>query len=301
MTGRIGRKILHHWRLIAVLVVVGAAGAVAACTDGFRSPSGVEAGSRIAASKKTSGENPFDYVGKEHNAQVDYVLREFSKQYRKNMKTRDICAALDKLNDEYLARKGKSGSVRLHADSDPCRNDRNSSVIGGASLRVADMTYDGNFSPAAVDLVNQVEWIVATSGSAGEVASRLGPVNSAALGTLGGSDLALVLSISAIAENSSSYWQANLGGWADAFVSGTLAFLRADNSVQSTGGRTAELNFDWSGISRVSSADIAGGIGGALKGVLGGPEGVAAGAVTGAAYSSIGAAIGEILRIIQKT
>ena len=216
--------------------------------------------------------------------------------------------AIEKLNADYVAKKGRSAyNFKFHASADdPCTDDKGSARtgFGGAGLKVANMSYDGNFSSSAVDLVNQVEWVLASSSSAGEVASRLGPINSAALGTLGGADAALVLSVSSIAQNSAAYWEANLGTWVQVYSNGgnpgVIPLLRSDNFAESIGGRTAAIHIDWSGISRVSSADLAGGIGGAIKGLLGGPEGVAAGAVIGASYASIGAAVGEIIKIVAK-
>lgn len=305
MPGKDGWRMGGSGRFLGVLAVAVTATLVA-CSEGGRGPSEVGARPGSVAVQEQSKENPYAFVGEEHNAQVDHVLREFAKRWRKNMKRQEICAAIEKINDDYVAKKGRSEyKVRFRAASHPCRNEQASlrAEMGGAALRFADMSYDENFSAAAVELVTQIEGVMASASSAADVANRLVPINNAALGSLGGTDAALVLSVSSIAQSSIAYWEGNLDTWVTVYSQGGdpagPAFLRSHEPGVSKFPGTPAYGIDWGGVSRVSGADLSGGIVGGIRGIFGGPGGVAAGAGTGAAYASIGAAIGEIIRLMM--
>jgi hypothetical protein len=294
----------RSYLIFAVGVIATVAGAIA-CHDGIRQVAapGAETVVHSSAAKDAPKGNPFAYVGEEHNAEVDYVLREFSKKWKKNMKKADVCAALNAITKKYLAMKGRSADVaRFYAADDPCRDDQPSLIGKRAGLRTADVSYDPNFSTRAVDLVNEIQNIMLTSGSSGEVGSRLGPINAEAMG-MGANDAALVLGVSSIAYSSAAYWEANLDTWVAIYSQGgdpgPLPFLRtAETAGLKTTGAVPQIN--WSGIGEVGWADVIGGAIGGLKGALAGPAGIFAGIGTGAAYSSIGAALGQILKIVQK-
>lgn len=301
---RSGRK--GHLIFAAGLIAV--VSAAIACNDGGITPVELRAdrADRAVASKEAPKKNPFAHVGKEHNEEVDYVLRQFAKRWKKGMKKSDICASLTEITQKYLATRGKSSvSERFYAPDDPCANRQSSLRLAGEGrLRTAGVGYDPNFSTRAIDLVNQISNIMLAAGSAAAVANQLIPINAEAMSTLGGNDAALVLGVSSIAESSAAYWEANLGIWVTVYSQGgnppPLPFLRAaGGTAVKTNGASPQIN--WSGIGEVGWADVGGGIIGGIKGALGGPGGVLVGIGTGAAYSSIGAAIGQIVKILQKT
>lgn len=294
----------RSYLILAVGVIATVAGAIA-CNDGIRKVAAPQAETAVhrSAAKDAPKGNPFAYVGEEHNAEVDYVLREFSKKWKKNMKKADVCAALNAITKKYLATKGRSAEVaRFYSPDDPCKDDQPSLLGKTAGLRTANAEYDPNFSSRAIDLVNEIQSIMSSSGNSGEVASRLGPINAEASG-MAPNDAALVLGVSSIAYSSAAYWEANLDTWVTVYSQGgdpgQLPFLRAP---ETTGLKTTGVlpQFNWSGVGEVGWADVGGGIVGGIRGAFGGPGGILVGIGTGAAYSSIGAAIGQIVKIIQR-
>lgn len=309
MSGKVGRKMVgsrSFLGLSAVLiaVIVG----IVACGEDSRGLLGVGNNSSTVAANEKGGQNPYAFVGEEHNAEVDHVLREFAKQWKKSMKQPEVCAALDKIVDDYVAKHGRSKyNFRYRAASDPCQSKKESErgSLNVAALRSANVGYDANFSTRAIDLVNEIEAVMASASSAADVANRLVPINNAAYSELSGTDAALVLSVSSIAQSSSAYWEANLETWVTVYSQGgspgVIPTLRLEEAGVNKVGGTRPYGIDWNAIGRVSSADLGGGIVGGIRGILGGPGGVVMGAVTGAAYGSIGGAISEIIRIIAKT
>ncbi len=276
-----------------------------ACQDGVRNS--VDVGTPLhanAVSKEASAKNPFAHVGEEHNAEVDFVLREFSKKWKKNMKKRDVCAALNAITKKYLEKKGKSAEVeRFYAADDPCNGDAKDLATGNVSKgAVARMSSDEDFSSRALDLVNEIQNIMLSSSSAADVAGRLGPINAEG-SSMSANDAALVLGVSSIAQSSAAYWEANLETWVSTFSQGgnppSLPFLH-DAAPSEWGAVPPRRQINWSGISEVGWADVSGGVVGGIRGAFGGPGGILAGIGTGAAYSSIGAAIGQIVKIIQR-
>lgn len=306
-TVRRGVKPERRSYLIFLLGLLAVASGLVACADGVRNFVDVRrpADAQDAASKDISKRNPYAFVGEEHNAEVDHVLREFAKEWKKNMKRADICASLNAITQKYLATKGKSAeSGRFYAPDDPCQPGREAVKLGmEVKVRAAGVEYDANFSPRAIDLVNAVQEIMLTSSSAADVANRLVPINAEAISSMGSTDAALVLGVSSIAESSAAYWEANFITWLTVYseggILGPLPFLMGGVSSGPTANFVAPT-INWSGVSEVGWADVGGGIVGGIRGGLGGPGGVLVGAGTGAAYASIGSAIGMIVKILQK-
>ena len=285
---------------------------VLACYDAPQriTGSGTEA-SVAGASSRRAQPNPYAFVGRQHNSQVDFILREFLKRRKPKMDQSQVCSLLDGLTREYLKNHGSPAhDFRPHPKHDPCGVPDASGLVTklrdpATALRIGSVEYDPNFSPAAIDMVNQIENIVLSSGSAAEVASRLVPVNEAAMATLAESDAALVLGVSSVAESSSAYWEASLDYWVGEYAAGgsplgVLPYMRSGESEIPVGTGDRSRSVDWAAVRGVGWTDVSGGIVGGIRGFIAGPPGVLVGIAQGAAYSSIGAALYHIGKTLGK-
>lgn len=297
---RVGSRLFLFTSAFLIAVTVG----VFACSDGSEKVAGVRPVSSAVKEAQRPRANPYAFVGKEHNKQVDFVLREFHKRHKKGMQKKEQCALLDEIISEYnKARKRTDFDFRPTVGDALCGEAKKSEgqSIRGPLLRTAAAYED--FSQPALDLAYEVENIMLSSYSAAGVADALAPIISQAQSSLSGNDAALVLAAAAVAQSSAYYWEANFDYWADAFTrDGTTmtpsAQLRSSDSDDGMTLITHRAHFEWSGVKAVGWADVGGGITGGIRGAFAGPEGVVAGAATGAAYASIGAALGRIFAMM---
>lgn len=299
--GKVGSRLVL-WTSAAILAVTAG---VFACAEGAQNVAGVRADQ--TASKdghKATKANPYAFVGEEHNREVDFVLRQFHKQYRKGMQKSEKCALLDRIIGDYIkSRKRADFDFRPASKGALCSagNEFEGQSARGSLVRTASAYED--FSPAALELAYDVENIMLFSYSAADVAAALGPINIQAQNSLSGNDAALVLAASAVAQSSAYYWEANFDYWRETYTrDGTIMYPAARiSSGRNDDGMTLtthRASFAWAGVKAVGWADVGGGIAGGIRGAFGGPEGILFGAGSGAAYASIGAALGQIFAMM---
>ncbi len=298
--GKVGPRLVV-WLSAAILAVTAG---VFACSEGSQNISGVRTDQSAAKDDQNAMANPYAFVGEEHNKEVDFVLRQFHKQYRKGMQKGEKCALLDQIIGDYnKGRKRADFDFRPATKGALCSagNGLDGQSARGSQVRTASAYED--FSPEALALANQVQNIMLTSSSAADVAAALGPINSQAQNSLSGNDAALVLAASAVAQSSAYYWEANFDYWRDAYTrDGTIinpiAIISAGENDDGMTLTTHRASFDWAGMRDVGWADVGGGIVGGIRGAFGGPQAILIGAATGAAYASIGAALGHIFALM---
>ncbi len=223
-------------------------------------------------------ENPYDWIGQQHNASLDYVYKNLKVQLpeKENLSS----TALD-LVSVYFKNQGYENVEQIIFETLNHYNPDNSEL-----KKVSSYNSILDSMIATCDLTNeQREYLYQLSGLADqglsmeELESSVNAVAAEAYTNLGETESIVVLAASSVMINSTEYWNENGDDWVNLVLSDTVL-------------TKAAYVINWE---EVTKWDIAGAVGGAAGDVAGGPAGMATGALTTAAVTSTADVVYQIL------
>jgi hypothetical protein len=274
----------HKWPAsLLILLVLGAASAVS-CDNGAtlsNAGSALEAEGAALTGPNNPG-NPYAWVGVQHNAAVHFALSELSRiRNLRNLPEAAVPNLIESRTLRYLATQGITASpdvLQAGMAAVPVR--------GRISPSVLDYVAQGDVSTEAAQYVDQiVAWTQDDAIPLSDLYVRLAALENEAASRLNPSESEIVLSLSAVAASSATYWEQNGDAWVDQYLGGKLI------EPLSTGGFTAMGRINWR---MVAGHDVLGGFSGAIAAAATG-AGVIAGALGGAACGSTISAVGQLL------
>jgi hypothetical protein len=275
----------HLRTLTAPLGLVGAL-SMASCGDGVthsRTPSEI-----AVAATNAAAANPYAWVGSQHNAALDFMLREVARH-----------RGVERMQDAAVLNFVESGTRRFLA-SHGINPDPRSLRDGLASVprpgvrtqSTRDFVSAGELSTAAAQYRDQIQlWVEDPSISLPDLYARLHSLEGEAQEQLGPAEAELVLSVAAVASSSTTYWVENGDVWAAQWQPIEPLNRRVGSFMEEDGGASITARINWR---RVAGHDVIGAVSGGVMAAATG-AGIPAGVAGGAACASTISALGQLI------